>query len=109
MRISDWSSDVCSSDLTAAPALAACNFFLFTQFLGNAVALAFRFASAHHNGAVMLLRARVLAINDQCLDSLWRLCERRAAHEGRDGDGKQCQKFLEIGRASCRERVCQYV
>src|SRR3546814_4523990 len=42
----------------------------------------------------MLLRARVLAINDQCLDSLWRLCERRAAHEGRDGDGKQCQKFL---------------
>src|SRR3546814_2548266 len=63
MRISDWSSDVCSSDLDASRA-------------------------GHHRSTGPARRAR-------------------AAHDRRSrctaAGGQQ------IGRASCRERVCQYV
>src|SRR3546814_995220 len=60
MRISDWSSDVCSSDL----------------LLGEAVTDPFR--------RVTLLARRVTIRHQDIADP-------------------------EIGRASCRERVCQYV
>src|SRR3546814_1826948 len=64
MRISDWSSDVCSSDLLVMPAS---------------------------------LRKR-----DDCHDTA-----RRYLHSfARDLQSLVC---LQIGRASCRERVCQYV
>src|SRR3546814_6459937 len=77
MRISDWSSDVCSSDL------------------GDILEVA-----AH---------IRVEPIQDVA---------RLARRVGRHGDQidaedvfDHCgaQPFGEIGRASCRERVCQYV
>src|SRR3546814_2678928 len=68
MRISDWSSDVCSSDLEAA----------------------FRAALARMADDPAL-RAAVGAAN------------RRVAAERFD------ESTMEIGRASCRERVCQYV
>src|SRR3546814_4995580 len=73
MRISDWSSDVCSSDLEAEPA---------------------RGGDAGHVGAVTVA----------------------VGHEGHVGEvgqpgqvGGERQVGVEIGRASCRERVCQYV
>src|SRR3546814_3077473 len=81
MRISDWSSDVCSSDLTIsvselpvwftspAPAL-TCAFDSLIRPLMSFDALAERWASARTSWATT---------------------------------AKQ------IGRASCRERVCQYV
>src|SRR3546814_2648237 len=70
MRISDWSSDVCSSDLLE----------MVVQF-GHGADRAAR--AAHRVGLV-------------------------------DGNGRQdafdaVDLRLEIGRASCRERVCQYV
>src|SRR3546814_4636868 len=68
MRISDWSSDVCSSD---------------PYCRGNArQAIVHRFAVDHQDALV--------AINDGRQVTL-------------DHD------LLQIGRASCRERVCQYV
>src|SRR3546814_2874421 len=75
MRISDWSSDVCSSDLYASPAL--------------------------RSGGRRVSAAR---------------CESRPG-PGRDSrllspwPAWIANKHLErkIGRASCRERVCQYV
>src|SRR3546814_4499934 len=70
MRISDWSSDVCSSDLQG-PAVGRC----LTQALGP-------------EEAVHFLEILVELLADAAVD---------AAHD------------LEIGRASCRERVCQYV
>src|SRR3546814_6270751 len=81
MRISDWSSDVCSSDLAVR-----------------------RFGSDDEDGAVF----RLVAL----LHMVWR--------EGADllvlGDavgvfaGMAERRLVEeIGRASCRERVCQYV
>src|SRR3546814_2433718 len=76
MRISDWSSDVCSSDLFevsfATTALALISLF----GIGTAVAIA---------GAVITILDR-----------------RRSGKMKQFGDTK-------IGRASCRERVCQYV
>src|SRR3546814_8898653 len=71
MRISDWSSDVCSSDLVYA----AVKFFLYT-FLGSIFMLA---------GLIYLY----IKGGSFQLDDLYAL--------------------KQIGRASCRERVCQYV
>src|SRR3546814_13296765 len=75
MRISDWSSDVCSSDLQRACDLPP------------------RYA---FEGRVQRRRARV--------QPRLHPHRARAALFGPDGGDVR-----EIGRASCRERVCQYV
>src|SRR3546814_10559066 len=69
MRISDWSSDVCSSDLStsATPTVAVCELFPGLP-----------------------------------------PCERIIAH-ARESTLCQAGSRMEIGRASCRERVCKYV
>src|SRR3546814_18093549 len=73
MRISDWSSDVCSSDLSAEP---------------------FRYADIAFNDR----RERRFSIFFRADPP-----SRAASHDrGRS-------RLPEIGRASCRERVCQYV
>src|SRR3546814_10262291 len=82
MRISDWSSDVCSSDLKASD---------------HRMLLA---AAEKHLRAELARRATALAEGDDAALSLIAdpgTAPRLAWH----GD--------EIGRASCRERVCQYV
>src|SRR3546814_6069345 len=78
MRISDWSSDVCSSDLVHAE--------------HDAVVSAFqpmRTVKLRLAGDLVIVSQQETAIAD-CIQVLQRM--RR-----------------EIGRASCRERVCQYV
>src|SRR3546814_6530249 len=77
MRISDWSSDVCSSDLA-------------DRARGEQEAE--RGPVAEHHGHVLLLAARGLEPGAAA-------CRRLV---GRAAE-------LEIGRASCRERVCQSV
>src|SRR3546814_1991877 len=76
MRISDWSSDVCSSDLA-------------------------RVIEANGAGTTFLEAAavEVQALLDQGTASL------------RDSEAAMDSAFVvtQIGRASCRERVCQYV
>src|SRR3546814_5264956 len=69
MRISDWSSDVCSSDLV----------------------------DRRQGGAVIAVADQLAGDSDTDIV----LCFQRAAADVRSED--------EIGRASCRERVCQYV
>src|SRR3546814_7614325 len=71
MRISDWSSDVCSSDL-----------------LGQAAA-----------GLARVPQARGHGVGDLHADDV-------AEHLG---EGLLPVRVEKIGRASCRERVCQYV
>src|SRR3546814_2620823 len=66
MRISDWSSDVCSSDLNIG---LTTDTTLLQTVVGSSVSIAIR-------NFLLLIGGTVL---------------------------------LEIGRASCRERVCQYV
>src|SRR3546814_3121291 len=74
MRISDWSSDVCSSDLRGGP--------------DHVVA----------QGVTTPTAQRILMRFERCLETLL-VAE------------AQLQRRLQaqIGRASCRERVCQYV
>src|SRR3546814_1925936 len=78
MRISDWSSDVCSSDL------------------------------AHANGGDLVFAPRSLvarAVDPNADPAGAPLALHVEARQGRDDPGFE----IEIGRASCRERVCQYV
>src|SRR3546814_2586011 len=91
MRISDWSSDVCSSDLLADVAL------LEQRNVGAHRELPACTASAHP------LQADEIP-SDRCVRGAGCLALRgERPHVG----GRDRQQ--EIGRASCRERVCQYV
>src|SRR3546814_5037416 len=97
MRISDWSSDVCSSDL-----LMLAKIVLFLGMLVMAAANRFRLTPGleraierrDHAQALSTLR-RSLALETTVAVMILGL----VAWLG----------TLEIGRASCRERVCQYV
>src|SRR3546814_8935658 len=79
MRISDWSSDVCSSDLVT----------------GVTVGLLAIGLVAAGFGTMAFLRNTLVANLDEQLRLL-------AASDIAD-------TVFKIGRASCRERVCQYV
>src|SRR3546814_12433582 len=93
MRISDWSSDVCSSDLPPGrggdPCYKAHNWFLFLYRFEELGGIFFsRTANfANHNDAFGL----------------------RIAQEHLQAIDKIGATDREIGRASCRESVCQYV
>src|SRR3546814_4355282 len=81
MRISDWSSDVCSSDLTGV----IDNFLsVFTGYIDSGFGLL--------GGEVAFLSTTLIAIDVTIAGLFWAW--------GADED--------EIGRASCRESVCQY-
>src|SRR3546814_2048484 len=79
MRISDWSSDVCSSDL-----------IMETKMIGNKI------AEARKKAAISQAQlAQRLFISPQAV--------------GKWERGESMPDIIKIGRASCRERVCQYV
>src|SRR3546814_4332101 len=83
MRISDWSSDVCSSDLPSA--LAARSLRLHSALVGGSLT------------ARRSVRSADLPLS----------C---AAHVASSRKGSTSHDLNpQIGRASCRERVCQYV
>src|SRR3546814_14601744 len=87
MRISDWSSDVCSSDLLETPIVA-----FRTRFLEE---------RRHRNcKTVAAGAARVLA-----RDTIEPTFPAAREREVRRIDRKTA---AQIGRASCRERECQY-
>src|SRR3546814_2457278 len=99
MRISDWSSDVCSSDLTIERDVHEMEVVpvgvlhvvphdreLLATHLEDLVAK-----------PVLVVRPESLNIHEVLAHEIPDL----PAHLGRIG--------IEIGRASCRERVCQYV
>src|SRR3546814_1923328 len=87
MRISDWSSDVCSSDLEQLDTVGGVG----EQQLARDVIV-----------QVVEVRRDLTAANEV----------ERAAQFADDGEHPRQQFALfgdeEIGRASCRERVCQY-
>src|SRR3546814_15002056 len=101
MRISDWSSDVCSSDLRLD--------VLGPGYLGHRqLVLGALFVLLEGGGA----EEEHLAV----LDRRHPADRERAAVAGavdlvddRMLDVARAQEVGEIGRASCRERVCQYV
>src|SRR3546814_5842591 len=82
MRISDWSSDVCSSDLSIA-------------YLSGVTALNpgdLIFTGTNHQGLGPLQDGDDVRLE---IETVGTLCVR--------------VRDPQIGRASCRERVCQYV
>src|SRR3546814_2946716 len=102
MRISDWSSDVCSSDLLFTPEMAG-------QLDRDRPRAATALAPESEN--IVLAKVREAA----AAAGLW-------VHIGslglKDEGGKRWRNrsfiidgagAIQIGRASCRERVCQYV
>src|SRR3546814_12991764 len=101
MRISDWSSDVCSSDLPALEAHLRAE-PLQRRLRPDDANMAALVRGAIADGMLRLGRteeaiARLQAIlSDPLLD---------AAHVGES----TVAGHRKIGRASCRERVCQYV
>src|SRR3546814_9647785 len=84
MRISDWSSDVCSSDLREP-----CVIFAHLAHGSRAR------AKDLHRRAFRPFRQSDLA--------------RQSAPVGESTNLRIPVAAIEIGRASCRERVCQYV
>src|SRR3546814_2830428 len=80
MRISDWSSDVCSSDLAAA-----------------AMKLLSGLALTYLEGFNAAVEDEERCVGEMHFTSACRFIEARREDSG------------QIGRASCRERVCQYV
>src|SRR3546814_2663860 len=99
MRISDWSSDVCSSDLlrfglTRFRRLPDPFEFVLDRLLASGVLARFLFEAL----ALLFQIGRIIALVDEIA----------AAIEFEDPIHDIVEE-IEIGRASCRERVCQYV
>src|SRR3546814_2097159 len=100
MRISDWSSDVCSSDLQtrAMHRLETLRDLLLTD-----------------DAALTGLLNEYPGADAQRLRTLIREGRKEAQANTQLQPGQDPQRkhyralFQEIGRASCRERVCQYV
>src|SRR3546814_13982352 len=112
MRISDWSSDVCSSDLLIL------GLRLDLRKLGHAVDQP-PDVGAEQSLDFLGRRQRILerVVEQRGDDRL--AVEAEIGQNARDLDRMAeigvarraflAAVFLEIGRASCRERVCQYV
>src|SRR3546814_5042144 len=93
MRISDWSSDVCSSDL----------YLRVDDDLYDVAGLEGRRINPAREIALVLgVPQREVA---KALEPMGRL-RRSGMIQARSGDNLAINQ---IGRASCRERVCQYV
>src|SRR3546814_4341140 len=82
MRISDWSSDVCSSDLNFSKIKIDRSFV--------------RGAAQNSEESVAIIKAIVALAGSLGMETTAEGAETEAEYE-------------KIGRASCRERVCQYV
>src|SRR3546814_1084355 len=86
MRISDWSSDVCSSDLLER--------FIGMLIENHAGAMPAWLSPEH--AVVCCISEASASYADEIALSLKK-------------QGFRAHSDLQIGRASCRERVCQYV
>src|SRR3546814_6116100 len=83
MRISDWSSDVCSSDLSQVSVVSG---LPIDRFFVN---------GTPNNDLITAKRQSLLRPIKRVANSPVKLVS--------------IERHQEIGRASCRERVCQYV
>src|SRR3546814_20003121 len=98
MRISDWSSDVCSSDLAEGWRIEA---VLNNDMIGNIAGL---------NGVVDNTTARVFAEGTRVTETPAEARARRFPGGEVDSPSPNLARYLDrlaaIGRPSCRARVC---
>src|SRR3546814_7534965 len=109
MRISDWSSDVCSSDLRRLSLTeAGSNYLEACQRILPEIDEAEAAAASQRIKATGLLRMNVpLSFGSRFVAPLIPEFSRRHP-EVRVELGLSDAQLDQIGRASCRERVCQY-
>src|SRR3546814_20697817 len=114
MRISDWSSDVCSSDLQAEQdedvAGARIQFVQHPEDLGQRLPRRYdvvRAAFLHQPREGPVLGSRVDRV--QRGDPGAAGCAAAVTQQVGGDLEDESVRVLEIGSASCRERVCQYV
>src|SRR3546814_12109936 len=106
MRISDWSSDVCSSDLFSV------EIFLAARHIPSLSAIVDRHQEAYRQLNRDVLEASNIDYDESLVELIMATVDGIAFQavifkEGQqDRTGKQLD---EIGRASCRARVWQYV
>src|SRR3546814_9467838 len=103
MRISDWSSDVCSSDLDGT--VTAANSSSISD--GASAMVLMRESTAKKLGATPL--ARIVAHTQHSQEPGWFTTAPVGAIQKLFAKTGWAAEQVEIGRASCRERVCQYV
>src|SRR3546814_12750086 len=100
MRISDWSSDVCSSDLGA-------------EHRGQYIVEIMRDTARELADRLHLRRLRDLALEARFLARILEAEQHRRLAQPAHSDDAHRYRIAalprETGRASCRERVCQYV
>src|SRR3546814_6893991 len=115
MRISDWSSDLFSSYLLLA--LQAFDLVgLLAADIGARAAMDEDFEIIARAAGVLADEALFIGLGDGGEERL-RLADELAANvdiggpraHGETGDQRALDQLVTIGRASCRERVCQYV
>src|SRR3546814_15054061 len=107
MRISDWSSDVCYSDLgVATRTLGAADFGRFALITGASQAIALLVGFQTWQIVVRYGVDHLNSGDDVGLAALLRACVGLDVLSAVVGIGLA---ILKIGRASCRERVCQSV
>src|SRR3546814_15049554 len=109
MRISDWSSDVCSSDLDIAEALAAQapDEIVLADTIGVAVptqVTALIAAIRARIGDRVVLRGHFHNTRNTAIANIV-----AALQAGVPRFDASVGGVGEIGRAACRERVCEYV
>src|SRR3546814_16986677 len=113
MRISDWSSDVCSSDLHLIGGALVGTFsgILISYGFVSPLAAAAKATWEHEGKYLLCMKAGMLAhlqgyapaVSVEFARKSLMSNVRPSFYEVEEATSK------EIGRASCRERVCQYV
>src|SRR3546814_1564484 len=98
MRISDWSSDVCSSDLYHRPDAARL----------SAAAWPAAFADLKRIQLDEPLAERGIATALPALTPIDDAVSRNVQEMYEESPFPRWHQPIQIGRASCRERVCQY-
>src|SRR3546814_13171376 len=110
MRISDWSSDVCSSDLGSQTA--------YVAVIGSDVLGMYKFGANYPGLGSHVASATYIVRPAAQGKGIGRALVQHSLSRAKN-DGFMAMQFnyvvssnapaVEIGRASCRERVCQYV